>query len=485
MTSQIKQEADSGRVKRRNIALSEMSKMGIEGYGRDTPQCKAVDLEQLLTEWKHELGHISLLKPSEQAKFLEYLIPYALTIPGSPTIDTEKPRVELSQSLPGGPSTEEDIDAYLTYMEDGGAAAGYLTVRARKLRFFARQYPQLPTDPEVLRAYLRQFKTADVPTRRDQWTALTALYKFASRTNRIKNPMLDVDKPRFKKKPGQRLSRDEAKLVLAATRTDLEWALMTCYFGLRFRRIEAERLLFGHIHSDYLIVQGKERTEELPLLPVFHDKLLRLQRNHGHRPNDPLFPIKGDTMAYHIKQIFKRAGIVGARGSPHTLRNTAGALWATFGGDWTSNRQLLRHSEKTMTDHYSPLSIDELRVKDYRYNPMLNLMREMGLAPDMNYTNTGNVRLPFTTPAETASKGQILLTTTGKRPDIDSVRPGVPLPDPAQQLPELLDQMIALGEMTHGFKRALGGNGHWPEQVEELLAGVQLQIPKEQLPLWR
>jgi hypothetical protein len=41
-----------------------------------------------------------------------------------------------------------------------------------------------------------------------------------------------------------------------------------------------------------------------------------------------------------------------------------------------------------MTDHYSPLTIDELRVKDERYNPMLNLMRELGLAPDMTYQNT-------------------------------------------------------------------------------------------------
>ncbi len=294
-------------------------------------------------------------------------------------VPLDKPKVPVS--------TEELNDAYITSMADVGAAEGYLKVRARKLRFFARQYPELPIEPELIRVYLRQFKTADVPTRQDQWKALSALYKYAYADNPDDNPMLKVDKPRFKKKSGQRLSRDQARVLVAAIETDLEWALVTCYFGLRFRRVEAERLRFGDIQSDYLTVRGKERTEELPLLPIFRDKLLKPRSNHN--PDEPVFGLQADTLAYHIRQLFKRAGIEGVRGSPHTLRNTAGALWSTFGGDWTSNRQLLRHSAKTMTDHYSPLTIDELRVKDERYNPMLCLMRELNLAT--NYQNTGGV----------------------------------------------------------------------------------------------
>ena len=293
---------------------------------------------------------------------------------------------------PSQVATREVVDAFIIYQTDRGDSAGYTTVLDRKLKRFAKEYPMLPTAPEAIHTYLRQFKTADVPTRQDQWKALSGLYKFACKDNSTANPMLKVDKPHFKKKPGQRLSREQAKLLLTAVETDLEWALVTCYFGLRFRRIEAERLVLGDIKSDYLIVRGKERDEELPLLPVFREKLLRLE--NGHKPTDPLFGLKADTLAYHIDQLFKRAKIEGVRSSPHTLRNTAGALWSTFGGDWTSNRQLLRHSEKTMTDHYSPLNIDELRVKDDRYNPMLCLMRELGQAPApaMSYQNTSSAQ---------------------------------------------------------------------------------------------
>ena len=289
-------------------------------------------------------------------------------------------------------STTEVIDTYLINKADGGAAEGYLKVQRRKLMHLARRHPQLPASAEVVREYLRQFKTGDVPTRRDMWMALSMLYKFAAGKYGVFNPILEVDKPRFKKKPGQRLTWEQARTFIGAVSSDLEWALVACFFGLRFRRVEAERLCFSDIKDDYLIIKGKERIEEMPLLPVFREMLMKLPGRHG--ADGAVFGQQGDTLAYHIERIFKRAAIKGVRGSPHTLRNTAGALWSTCGGDWTSNRQLLRHSAKMMTDHYAALTIDELRAKDERYNPMLNLMRELGLAPALNYQNTNNAPPP-------------------------------------------------------------------------------------------
>ncbi|GAI91986.1 unnamed protein product, partial [marine sediment metagenome] len=264
---------------------------------------------KLLTTLGHELGHLGVKNLEEIEKLLAGLRP-GMTFRGlggvefpEELLDSLRPgmtiRIEESGTISvegsGGrpfqclaPSTQDAVEAYLIHMEDGGAADGYTKVRARKLRYFARQHPELPTDPEVIRAYLRQFRTDNVPTRLDQWKALSALYKFASDTYDMPNSMLKVDKPRFRKKSGQRLSRDQARLLLTAIETDLEWALVTCYFGLRFRRVEAERLRLGDVKSDYLIVQGKERTEELPLLPFFRDQLLRLQSNH--HPSDRLFP---------------------------------------------------------------------------------------------------------------------------------------------------------------------------------------------------
>ena len=203
--------------------------------------------------------------------------------------------------------------------------------------------------------------------------------------------MLEVDKPRFKKKPGQRLSRDQAKILISTIKTDLEWALFTLHFGLRFRGgEEAGRLFCGDIKSDFIIVRGKVQTDELPLLPIFREKLLILQDG---KPSDvPLIPISANTMAYHIEKVYRRAGIDGTELGSRRLRNTAASLWYEFGGDQASNKQLLRHSVQTMTDHYSYLTLSQLRAKEELHNPMLNIMRELGLAPP--YPNTSSAQQP-------------------------------------------------------------------------------------------
>ena len=41
--------------------------------------------------------------------------------------------------------------------------------------------------------------------------------------------------------------------------------------------------------------------------------------------------------------------------------------------------------------------------------------------------------------------------------------------DPAQLLPQLLDQLITLGQMAQQLSQALGGNGYRPEKAAELI----------------
>ena len=46
------------------------------------------------------------------------------------------------------------------------------------------------------------------------------------------------------------------------------------------------------------------------------------------------------------------------------------------------------------------------------------------------------------------------------------------------ELPELLDQVIALGERARELKHALGGNGHRSEQLKEIRQYIEHQASK-------
>jgi len=44
--------------------------------------------------------------------------------------------------------------------------------------------------------------------------------------------------------------------------------------------------------------------------------------------------------------------------------------------------------------------------------------------------------------------------------------------DPTQLLPQLLDQLIALGQTAQQLRHTLGSNGHHQDQVEELIQRI-------------
>ena len=48
--------------------------------------------------------------------------------------------------------------------------------------------------------------------------------------------------------------------------------------------------------------------------------------------------------------------------------------------------------------------------------------------------------------------------------------------DPSQLLPQLLDQMEALGETARQLKQALGSNGHKAEALEEIKKMLEQEV---------
>ena len=68
-----------------------------------------------------------------------------------------------------------------------------------------------------------------------------------------------------------------------------------------------------------------------------------------------------------------------------------------------------------------------------------------------------------------SSREYVLLSTTGV---FESES------DPTQLLPQLLDQLEALGETAKELKRALGSNGHRAEKMEEIKEYLERQASK-------
>ncbi|MBA7516764.1 Tyrosine recombinase XerC [subsurface metagenome] len=347
---------------------------------------------------------------------------------------TAAPAIAATQAKPL--TTQEVIDKFLTAKTYSVSQATIKSYRAT-LRVFARHCPSLPTTPEEIEQYLSRYNS-DTPTARGAYTAIRLMYNFAGGRLGVTNPMAQVVRPRFKPKTPDRLTAIQARALLDAIATDLERALVYCFLGLGLRLSEAQRLNLGDIGEDTILIHGKERVEPMPLLPEIRDALLKL--TDGRQPDEAVFQGQRGRLSidmiggYIIKRLFIRAGINGVKQSPHTLRHSRGALTAAAGLDSLSSKRLLRHRSTAMTDLYSQLNFGELRAKEERYNPLRILA------------------VPEHSERYTIS--------------------------PNELLPQLLDQLEALGQTATELKRALGSNGHKAGALSEIKRMLEQEIVK-------
>jgi|GEM_PF-6892545 len=298
--------------------------------------------------------------------------------------------IERPQYRPA-PSTMEVIDEFLAHKRAANLSEDSISSYGHALRVFGRRYPRLPTEPEQIEKYLEPHR-GENSTAWNIYMVINMLYKFVvDRYPGIPNPMEKVQKPRKKAQAPEHLSVSQASRLLGAVQDDRERGLVDCLFGLGLRLKETRLLRVADIGDDTIRVRhGKGRDKELmPLIREIRDDLLKLAQGKG--PNDFIFqgknaqPLSDSQIQNIIKKLFDRAGIRGVRSSPHTLRHSRGVITDIAGLDDYSSKRLMRHASMEMTDRYSQLNLEELKVKEERYNPLRVLARlssGLGIKPD-------------------------------------------------------------------------------------------------------
>ena len=330
------------------LVLSVVNELSLEGV--HTRRELQLQLEAEL-DWR--------LHPSETALALKELINDLY----SPSTDHQ-----LSST-----STLEITDKFLTSKRSASLQPRSIGNYRQVLNSLALQYPTLPSRPEEIEAFLTS-KPSD-STRLCVYKVLSVLYKFANQRFEIPDIMLSVQKPRVKLKEPACLTWNQAKMVLDAIHTDRERALVYLYLGQGLRLGEALKLDIRDVGEDLLRIKGKERDEDMPLLPEVRDALLKLAGNRSI--NEPVFVgqrghLGGDMAEENIKTLFKRADVNAVQQSPKIFRSTFASMALEAGCDFYLVKRLLRHSGgwDVTHRHYIHLSNDKLRKTLERYSPL-------------------------------------------------------------------------------------------------------------------
>ena len=113
-------------------------------------------------------------------------------------------------------------------------------------------------------------------------------------------------------------------LNVALTRRDRALALVIMDCGLRLSEVAGLR--HGDIRDGWLTVYGKTGARQVPVSPSVAAELDAIAAGSylWHRDGEAL-GFDGIKTAY--KRLFKRAGIIGPKVGPHTLRHTFATMY--------------------------------------------------------------------------------------------------------------------------------------------------------------
>jgi integrase/recombinase XerD len=293
--------------------------------------------------------------------------------------------------------TRQAIRSFILDREARNISRRTVRFYEQKLGKFCARHPQLPEAPDPIREFLRDLTCRD-ETRHGYFRALKALYTFleeefgfpleAGPKSPYANPIKKVKAPRVKPKVMRSFGLEEVHrfLISAGGAREGKWKLrdetiVTLLLDNGIRAGEA-LLRWDQIDGHSIRVSGKTGEREVPITPRTRWLLDQLQAwNEAHfGPNPYVFlgkkgPLSPQGLYKVVRGALTRAGFVGRRLSPHTLRHTFARLWLTEGGDPYSLQQTLGHTTMDMVRRYVAMSGKERVRQHQQFSPVMTQAR--------------------------------------------------------------------------------------------------------------
>lgn len=292
------------------------------------------------------------------------------------------------QQTPAGTSvpTQDVVDSLLKHKRYKGVKDGTIDTYHMRLRPFARKFPDLPSETDVIMEYLGQFGGETRRYKRNQHDVLNMLYKHAGKHfGVIDNPFDGLERPDISHKPIETLTLEEVCRVDAAVGTIRDRAVWELTVGHGWRQIEVRRITAGDVRAisgGVIWCWGKRRDENTPLLTGTQQLLEQLAESLPD--GEPVIrstrlrkgvtqPLGADGME---ELLLRLLGPVGARYRGHDLRRTFCTLVEEASGNEVLAMRLARDRVPGVNDRYINKGPRRLRESLIKYSP-LSLMRQM------------------------------------------------------------------------------------------------------------
>lgn len=264
--------------------------------------------------------------------------------------------------------TEVAIAEYLEACRYDGKRPATLRTYRWALRRLARGCSTLPADPKEVRRVLADEKLM-LESRMGLRRNLSAFFSWAAMEYNHPHPIKQL--PRLKKRRTlpRVLTAEELQRLWDAPATPREQALVALTLDNGLRIGEIATLQRPSIDTKSCLVDGKTGPRRVPLSPQVRNLLMQVGEG-----NILWMGKRGPLTTWGVNQIYRRlfarAGIVGRKVGPHTLRHTFATTYYRGGGKLPQLQEIMGHADLKTTMIYVHLAGSDVDEDHSAHSPV-------------------------------------------------------------------------------------------------------------------
>jgi len=270
--------------------------------------------------------------------------------------------------------TQQAIEKFLSNRQARNLKPSSIQHYQNLLTKFAQFYPELPTDPEPIEAFLTSLNIAP-ETRLTYYAIIKAFYHFLFQRRYVSSdPMTQISRPRCTSKVMPTLEPEQTMRLLNAAHSLRDRALLTLFVDTGIRASEAASLRQQDIKVDCIKLTGKTGERQVPMSDETSRLLSALIT--ANIKSDYVFishkghPLDGRGIYCIVHKLMKEAGIQGPKLGPHRIRHAFGKGYIVSGGDIRSLQQIMGHAKITTTEKYAALNLKDITAKHHKFTPL-------------------------------------------------------------------------------------------------------------------
>ena len=299
------------------------------------------------------------------------------------------------------------VDEYLDHCRLRGLSEKTVSQYQWALNRLSLNCPELPRDGFDLVPLIGDGSLA-AESRRDLLKCLKAFFSWAELRHRWPNPCKGLTSPRRRTQTRRVLTREEIARLFAAALSNRDRALVLVILDCGLRLGEVANLRQHHVRDGWVVVSGKTGQRQVPVSSELATLLGTLGADE-HLWIGRQGPLTREGIMLIYRRLFARAGIIGPKTGPHTLRHTFGTFYIREGGGIRQLQQIMGHSRIETTMIYVHLAGNDVAADHAIHSPAMRL----GLVAPSE--TAASLTSPIA-PIPTATKSPTQRRRTQKRP---------------------------------------------------------------------